>query len=73
MRAGHRPFGRSARDLALPRRRGDGGATRSDGGTPDALVTAAKLGGAVGFVVADTETGAVLEAANPDLQQPPPA
>ena len=55
----------------LPRRRGDGGATRSDGGTPDALVTAAKLGGSVGFVVADTETGAVLEAANPDLQQPP--
>lgn len=35
------------------------------------LIAAARLGGAVGFVVADAATGRVLEAESPDLAQPP--
>ncbi len=35
------------------------------------LITAAKLGGAVGFVLADAKTGAVLEAREADLPLPP--
>ena len=40
---------------------------------PDAggLIQAAKLGGTLGFVVADLTTGRVLEAFSPDLRQPP--
>jgi len=40
---------------------------------PDAgpLIAAARLGGAVGYVVADAASGRVLEAANRDLAQPP--
>ena len=37
----------------------------------DALVTAAKLGGAVAFVLADAKTGAVLAARDPDRALPP--
>ncbi len=37
----------------------------------EALIAAAKLGGAVGFVVADARTGAVLDAREPDLALPP--
>lgn len=35
------------------------------------LIEAAKLGGTLGFVVADLATGRVLEGMNPDLPQPP--
>ena len=35
------------------------------------LIEAAKLGGTLGFVVADLATGRVLEAVSPDLPQPP--
>ena len=35
------------------------------------LVEAAKLGGSIGYVVADLATGRVLEGLNPDLAQPP--
>ncbi|WP_309663482.1 D-alanyl-D-alanine carboxypeptidase/D-alanyl-D-alanine-endopeptidase [Tabrizicola sp.] len=35
------------------------------------LIEAAKLGGAVAFVVADAKTGAVLESRQPDLGMPP--
>ena len=40
---------------------------------PDAqgLIEAAKLGGTLGYVVADLETGRVLEGLNTDLAQPP--
>lgn len=55
----------------LPRRRGDGGASRTAIKDASGLIEAAKLGGAVGFVVADAATGAVLEAVNADLAQPP--
>jgi D-alanyl-D-alanine carboxypeptidase/D-alanyl-D-alanine-endopeptidase (penicillin-binding protein 4) len=37
----------------------------------EALIAAAKLGGAVSFVVADAATGAVLAAREPDLSMPP--
>jgi len=37
----------------------------------DALIAAARLGGKVGFVVADAKTGLILETANPVLPQPP--
>jgi len=37
----------------------------------DALIANAKLGGKVGFVVADAKTGLILEAKNPVLPQPP--
>ena len=37
----------------------------------EALITAAKLGGAVSFVVADAQTGEVLAARDPDLRLPP--
>lgn len=55
----------------LPRRRGDGGAARVEPARAEALIAAAKLGGSIGFVVADARTGAVLEAHDPDLRQPP--
>ena len=37
----------------------------------DGLIEAAKLGGTLGYVVADLATGRVLEGLNPDLPQPP--
>ena len=37
----------------------------------DAIISNAKLGGKVGFVVADAKTGLILETANPVLAQPP--
>lgn len=37
----------------------------------DALIANSKLGGKIGFVVADAKTGLILEAANPVLPQPP--
>ena len=37
----------------------------------DGLIQAAKLGGTLGYVVADLATGRVLEAVSPDLPQPP--
>ena len=37
----------------------------------DALIANARLGGKVGFVVADAKTGLILEAENPVLTQPP--
>ncbi|MCX7286180.1 MAG: D-alanyl-D-alanine carboxypeptidase/D-alanyl-D-alanine-endopeptidase [Rhodobacterales bacterium] len=37
----------------------------------EALITAAKLGGEVAFVVADAKTGAVLASRQPDLKLPP--
>lgn len=55
----------------LPRRRGAGGAPQVVPGSAEPLVAAAKLGGAVGFVVLDAATGTVLEARDPDLALPP--
>lgn len=55
----------------LPRRRGDGGARRAGEQPLEALIAAAKLAGTLGVVVADAATGAVLEAHEPDLPQPP--
>ena len=37
----------------------------------DGLIAAAKLGGAVAFVLADARTGEVLDAREPDLALPP--
>ncbi len=37
----------------------------------DALIANARLGGKVGFVVADAKTGLILESGNPILAQPP--
>ncbi|MDQ1847472.1 D-alanyl-D-alanine carboxypeptidase/D-alanyl-D-alanine-endopeptidase [Gemmobacter fulvus] len=55
----------------LPRRRGDGGETRQRIETAARLIAAAQLGGAVGCLVADAATGAVLEAEAADLGLPP--
>ena len=55
----------------LPRRRGAGAAALPAVGGAEPLVAAAKLGGAVGFVLADAETGEVLEAVAPDVALPP--
>lgn len=57
-------------------RPGNGGASPSGSGGVSAqevadLISAAKLGGEVAFVLADGRTGAVLEARNPDLALPP--
>jgi len=41
------------------------------GAGAEALITAAKLGGTVGFVVLDAGTGAVLEAREPNAKLPP--
>lgn len=57
-----------ARSPIPPRR---GGAPVKPGTNADALVTAAQLGGVVGYVVADARTGTVLEAANAGLGLPP--
>lgn len=57
-----------------PRTRGDAGApVPSARGPVDSadLIAAAKLGGAVAFVLADATTGEVLEAREPDLPLPP--
>lgn len=60
-----------ARSL-LPRRRGDSGATRSEPVTPDSLIAAAKLGAAtVGFVLADAQTGQILESRDAGTALPP--
>ena len=48
-----------------------GGATKRPVRGADALVTDAKLGGKVSFVVTDATTGQVLEARNPLAGQPP--
>ncbi len=55
----------------VPRRRGDGAATRSTPSSADRLIAEAKLGGALGFVLADATTGAVLEAHDPNTPLPP--
>ena len=52
-----------------PRRRG--AAVIVDVPGAQGLVEAAKLGGTLGYVVADLATGRVLEGMNPDLAQPP--
>ena len=54
-------------------RPGGKGASPSASASSDfeSLITAAKLGGAVSFVVADARSGAVLAARNPDLALPP--
>lgn len=54
-----------------PERRPTRGQGISAGPAAGALIAAANLGGAVGFVVADAATGAVLEAVEPDLGLPP--
>lgn len=53
----------------IPPRRG--GAAVVPATNADALVTAAQLGGVVGYVVADARTGTVLEAANAGQGLPP--
>lgn len=52
-----------------PMRRG--AVARSDVPDAQALIDAAKLGGSLGFVVADAATGRVWESLNPTLAQPP--
>ena len=64
------PF-HAPRTTPLPRRRGDGGATRTEILSADALVAAADLGGTVGFTLIDIATGAVLEARMADAALPP--
>jgi D-alanyl-D-alanine carboxypeptidase/D-alanyl-D-alanine-endopeptidase (penicillin-binding protein 4) len=56
-----------------PRPRGGPAAAPSAASASDfeALIAAAKLGGAVSFVVADARTGVVLAAREPDLALPP--
>lgn len=55
----------------LPRRRGDSATRQGAQGAGGDLVAAAKLGGSVGFMVADAETGRVLEQAEASRQLPP--
>ena len=64
-------LGIAPRSSLFPRRRGDGGAAPRQIAGPDRLIAAAKLGGTVGFVLADAVTGAVLEAHDPDSPLPP--
>ncbi len=52
-----------------PRRRAGIAAVEVPGA--EGLISAAKLGGTLGYVVADAASGRVLEAMNPTLQQPP--
>jgi serine-type D-Ala-D-Ala carboxypeptidase/endopeptidase (penicillin-binding protein 4) len=52
-----------------PKRRGS--VTKPEVLAADAFVTEAKLGGTLGYVVADAASGRVLEAMNPTLEQPP--
>lgn len=54
----------------FPRPRGQS-ATSSAPQAADALVAEARLGGAVGYVVAEAATGRILEAASPDVPLPP--
>ncbi|MCU0828909.1 MAG: D-alanyl-D-alanine carboxypeptidase/D-alanyl-D-alanine-endopeptidase [Tabrizicola sp.] len=60
----------SPRPVPRPER-GASAATGASAGEIAGLVTAAKLGGEVAWVVADGKTGAVLDARNPDLPLPP--
>ncbi len=53
----------------LPRRRGETEPRVAI--DANKLIDAAKLGGAVGYVVADAKTGQVLEEVSGDLAQPP--
>ncbi|MBT0955917.1 D-alanyl-D-alanine carboxypeptidase/D-alanyl-D-alanine-endopeptidase [Alphaproteobacteria bacterium KMM 3653] len=46
-------------------------ARRRSAASAEGLISAAKLGGKVGFVVADAKTGKVLESFNPDVALPP--
>ena len=60
-----------ARSL-LPRQRGDSGATRSDPVTAESLIEAAKLGAAtIGFVLADAQTGQILDSRDATTALPP--
>ncbi len=54
-----------------PRRRGDGGKVSSAPQSAGALIDAAKLGGVIGYVVADARTGRVLEVVNDTVPLPP--
>lgn len=54
-----------------PRRRGDGGRVSARPGDAGALIEAAKLGGSLGYAVADAATGEVLESVGAALGQPP--
>jgi len=56
-----RPLRRGGTQSALPK----------DATSPDALIAAAKLGGTVGFVVANARTGAVIEAHESAVGLPP--
>lgn len=55
----------------LPRPRGDAGALRKERESVERLVAEAQLGGELGFLLADAETGAVLESAGAGLGLPP--
>lgn len=55
----------------LPRRRGDGGPTRTEIADAEALVAAADLRGSVGFALIDVAGGALLEARLPQQGLPP--
>lgn len=55
----------------VPRAGKSAAATGGTAGDTAALVTAAKLGGEVAWVVADARTGALLDARQPDLVLPP--
>lgn len=61
---------RSPRPPRRPSVRADTGGVGSSS-SAEALVRAAKLGGATSFVVIDAKTGAVLEALDPDMPVPP--
>ncbi len=54
-----------------PVRRPERGASGASASEIEGLIAAAKLGGTVGFVVADAATGAVLDARSPDAALPP--
>ena len=54
-----------------PRRRGDGGRFSTSATGAGDLIASAKLGGSLGYVVADVETGVVLEARAADDPMPP--
>ena len=66
MESSPRPMPRGGR--AEGQGQGQGGSGKVD---TAALVDAAKLGGAVAFVLADAKTGAVLDQRDPDLPLPP--
>ncbi len=63
--------GAPERSLRPVARRGAGGGARRSAASAESIIAAARLGGKVGYLVADAQTGQVLERYNPLVALPP--